>query len=112
MTATLNLETFPGRCPMGFAEVHHPHFCNCSEFGEFVIFVRALKAARDESGLISQTRVRPLIQAIPHKHRGRCYRRAKSEGLIERAGKEPSTDAAGKNTDKDQTVYRWIGVAA
>lgn len=104
------------RCVHGFAPEHHPSMCACtakSESAEFAIFVSALHVAAGVSadGLIHQTDVRPLIQRIPHKHRGSAYRKAIAAGLIEVAGKEPSTDAAGKNTDKDQKVYRLRSAA-
>lgn len=74
---------------------------------EWSIFVKALRHAVDDHGLISQTRVRPLIQAIAPKHRGQMYRRAMSEGLISPDGYEQSTDLRGRNTDKPQRTYRW-----
>lgn len=75
---------------------------------EWAIFLRALRSSVDDHGLISQTRVRPLIQSIAPKHRGQLYRRAMSEGLIRPDGYEPSTDLKGRNTDKPQRLYRWI----
>lgn len=79
---------------------------------EFALFVRALRLAVDEHGVISQTRMRPLIQAIPHKRRGQMYRRATAAGLIHSDGYEQSTDAQGRNTDKPQRRYRWVGKRA
>ena len=110
---TLGLDRLPGRCEHGFADVHHPAFCACSERGEWVTFVRALKAAAAKSpdGLVHQTHMRPLIQAIPHKHRGQMYRKAKAAGVIEFVRKEPSTDVAGGNSDKDQPVYKLRSAA-
>jgi hypothetical protein len=75
---------------------------------EWAVFLKALRTSVDNSGLISQTRVRPLIQSIPPKHRGQLYRRAMSEGLIRPDGYEPSTDLKGRNTDKPQRTYRWV----
>ena len=110
---TLNLEVLPGRCPIGYdLATQHPHLCDCLDTAEWEGFLAALKAARDDHGVISQTNVRPLIQGIPHKHRGQLYRRATSLGVIESIGYEPSTDAAGGNTDKPQRRYLWKGQAA
>jgi hypothetical protein len=75
---------------------------------EWAVFLKALRTSVDDRGLISQTRVRPLIQSIPPKHRGQLYRRAMSEGLIRPDGYEPSTDLKGRNTDKPQRTYRWV----
>ena len=52
--------------------------------------------------------VRPLIRGrIAPKHIGSLYRRARSEGLLVDTGQlEPSTDAAGRNTDKQSRIYR------
>ena len=104
------------RCPHGFAASQHPRYCSCtskSESAEFAIFVAALHtaAAMHPDGLISQTKVRPLIQRIPPKHRGLLYRKARAAGLIEEVGKEPSTDEAGGNTDKDQKVWKLRNTA-
>lgn len=79
---------------------------------EWAVFVAALQQAAGPGGFISQTKVRPLIQAIPHKHRGQLYRRAVKAGLIAPVGHEPSTDVAGGNQDKSQKTYHWNGVAA
>lgn len=73
---------------------------------EWACFTAALRAAVDADGLVSQTRVRPLIQTIPHKHRGQLYRRARREGLLVEVGREDSTDHAGRNEDKSQRLYR------
>lgn len=110
---TLGLDRLPGRCEHGFADVHHPAFCNCSERGEWVTFVRALKAAAALSpdGLVHQTHMRPLIAAIPHKHRGLLYRKARRLGLIAEVGREDSTDRAGRNTDKAQRIYELRSAA-
>jgi len=103
---TLGLEALPDRCANGYAPVMHPSLCECAELTEWAIFVRALNAAADDSGRVSQTRMRPAIASIPHKHRGALYRRAVALGLIEVTGWEPSTDAKGRNTDKQQRCYR------
>jgi len=96
----------PDRCGLGFHVEQHPAICNCSEMGEWAVFTRALRRAADDHGRISQTDVRPLIQAIPHKHRGQLYRRAVAEGLIRPDGYEQSTDLKGRDTDKSQRRYR------
>lgn len=79
---------------------------------EWSTFTSALKQAVGPGGFISQTRVRPLIQAIPHKHRGQLYRRAVKAGLIAPNGYEPSTDVRGRNTDKPQRTFLWCGKEA
>lgn len=79
---------------------------------EWLTFTTALKQAVGPGGFISQTRVRPLIQAIPHKHRGQLYRRAVRAGLIAPNGYEPSTDVRGRNTDKPQRTFLWCGKEA
>lgn len=78
---------------------------------EWSTFVTALKAATGPGGFITQTKVRPLIQSIPHKHRGQLYRRAVAQGLIKPNGYEPSTDVAGRNSDKPQRTYVWSDAA-
>lgn len=111
-TNTLGLEALPDRCSLGFAEIQHPDFCNCADLGEYVVFVRALKSvARD--GLIHQRDVRPIIRGrIEPKHIGTLYRRAKAEGLLADTGeREPSNDAAGRNTDKLDRIYALVGAA-
>jgi len=110
--STLGLEALPDRCAHGYAPIMHPSLCECAELTEWAIFVRALRASADDHGEVSQTRMRPLIASIPHKHRGSLYRRAVSLGLIEQTGWEPSTDAAGRNTDKQQRRYVLRGKAA
>jgi hypothetical protein len=100
------------RCAHGFhLTTQHPELCSCTEGGEWATFVRAVRQAADAQGVVSQTRVRPLIASIPAKHRGLLYRRARKAGLLVEAGSEPSTDTAGRNGDKDQRVYK-LGVAA
>lgn len=72
---------------------------------EWAVFVSALRSAVGPGGFISQTRVRPLIQAIPHKRRGQYYARAIRAGLLQAHGYEPSTDVAGKNAGKPCPTY-------
>lgn len=105
MIATL--ANAPGRCEFGFSIEHqHPGLCGCRDGSEWATFLRALKTAAKSDGTIHQTDVRPLIQAIPAKHRGTLYRRARTSGVIVEVGLEPSTDHAGRNADKLQRVYR------
>lgn len=107
----IDMSAYPDRCQFGFAPNQHNGLCNCTETGEYVTFLRALEAAVGADGLIHQADVRPRIQSIPHKHRGLLYRRAKAEGVLEFVRKEPSTDRAGGNSDKDSPVYRLRGAA-
>jgi hypothetical protein len=111
---TLGLDRLPDRCAHGFHEQHHPSWCNCSEFGEWSIFVRAIKAAVRDDGTVHQGDVRPRIRGrIEPKHIGQLYRRARTLGLIEDTNeREPSTDAAGRNTDKTCRIYRLGARAA
>lgn len=108
MSLTAYLRTLPGRCP-GCGYHIATQGCGCPN--EWAQFTSALKAAARPDGLIHQTDMRPLIQRIPHKHRGQLYRKARTSGLIEEVGKEDSTDRAGRNTDKDQRVYRLRAAA-
>ena len=104
--STLGLANLGDRCAYGYAPIQHPALCAC-EHSEWAVFTRALSTAARKSrdGLVHQGDVRPLIAAIPHKHRGLLYRRARTEGLLVERGMEPSTDAAGRNTDKLSRVY-------
>lgn len=72
---------------------------------EWSLFVAALRQAAGPGGFVSQTNVRPLIQAIPHKTRGRLYSRAIKAGVLKPVGYEPSTDVKGKNAGRPQTTY-------
>ena len=50
--------------------------------------------------------VRRLIRGrVHHKHIGLFYRRAKKARLLVQVDKEPSTDAAGRNTHHDSPIY-------
>lgn len=108
------LASLPGRCEHG----RHLASQGCGDCvptaptDEWSIFTAALKQAARADGLIHQTDVRPLIQRIYHKHRGPMYTKARHLGLIEFVGKEDSTDRAGKNTDKEQRVYRLLRSAS
>jgi hypothetical protein len=112
MTYLDTLRADPTRCTHGYAANQHPRLCPCPGLdSEYATFVAALRTAARADGLIHQTDVRPLIQRIPHKHRGQLYRKARAAGVIEVAGKEPSTDEAGRNLDKDQRIYRLRSAA-
>ena len=99
-----------GRKPSPLSRIHAA--LDRTRPDEWAVFVAALRQAVGPGGLISQTNVRPLIQAIPPKHRGLLYRRAVKAGLIKPLGYEPSTDAAGGNTDKPQRTYLMATKAA
>lgn len=106
------LRKLPNRCLLGFdLTKQHPGLCRCNEAPgkvspeEWRLFVSAITQAADETGRVSQTDVRPRIQPIFHKHRATCYRHARHVGLLVQLDKEPSTDTAGRNGDKDQRVY-------
>lgn len=109
MTLAAELATLPDRCGHGYHATQHPALCACAGPDEWTAFVNALRTATRPDQTIHQGDVRPLIQGIPHKHRGLLYRKARTSGLIAVVGKEPSSDVAGRNTDKDSRVYRWIG---
>jgi hypothetical protein len=103
------LRGLAGRCPTcGYHLTKQRCVCQHSEWA---IFTAALRTAAREDGTVHQGDVRPLIQAIPHKHRGLLYRRARQEGLLVEDGWEQSTDVAGRNSDKQQRRYR-LAVAA
>lgn len=99
-----------GRKPSPLMKVHAA--LDRKHTDEWAVFINALRSAVGPGGFISQTKVRPLIQAIPPKHRGLMYRRAVKAGLIKPAGYEPSTDIAGGNSDKPQRTYHWMENAA
>lgn len=116
MTTTLPtyLATIPGRCPDGFASAQHPRLCSCREStspSEWVIFTSALRKAA-KSGRVHQGDVRPLIRGrIEPRHIGRCYSRARREGLLVEVGREQSNDVAGRNTNKWEPVYELRSAA-
>lgn len=114
-TATLGLDLLPDRCEHGFHSSQRAlHDCTpvAPTSGDWPTFVAALKRAVRDDGTVHQTDMRPLIQSVPHKQRGLLYRRARTLGLIEEVGLEPSTDAAGRNSDKLQRVYKLRSAAA
>lgn len=112
--STLGLERHPGRCAHGFHIATQRGFCDCTESDEWSTFLAAIEqaAAQSPDGLVHQTAVRPLIAAIPPKHRGLLYRRARNDGLLVEAGWEQSTDIAGRNGDKQQRYYELRSAAA
>ena len=108
----LGLAHVAGRCAHGFAPVHHPQFCGCTDMTEWVIFTTALSSATCRKRCdvtcihIHQDDVRPLIKGrIEPKHIGQLYKRAKTEGLLRPIGKERSGDVEGRNTHHDSPVY-------
>lgn len=125
-TTTLDayLRSLPGRCP-GCGYHLELQTCTCAgeslkahgqavaTSDEWQVFLAAIKqaAAQSPDGKVHQTAVRPLIAAIPPKHRGLLYRRARNEGLLVEAGWEQSTDIAGRNGDKQQRYYELKGAA-
>jgi hypothetical protein len=111
---TLGLERLAGRCSNGFDIATQHDLCDCpaGTQSEWATFLAAVRRAATETGDVSQTNVRPLIQSIPAKRRGQLYRRAVAERvLVDTGEREPSTDHAGRNSDKLQRRYR-LGAAA
>lgn len=114
MTTALDtyLKADPARCSdCGYhpSQGHGPECAPVAPASEWQTFLAALRSSvRD--GRISQTDVRPKIRGVVEpKHVGTLYRRAVAEGLIRQDGWEDSTDFAGRNGDKVQRVYRWLG---
>lgn len=117
MTATLALETYPGRCTHGF----HPSqrtFHDCPAMpaaptSEWSLFKAAVTSAARDDGTVHQADVRPKIRGrIEPKHIGQLWRRARSEGLVRDTGeREQSNDVAGRNADKLDRIYA-LGTAA
>lgn len=112
MTA-LGLATLPDRCDLGFHITQHPHYCACRDLTEWVIFRTAVREVTRPDGTVHVNDIRPRIRGrIEPKRVGSLYRRAKAEGLLVDTGrKEPSSDVAGRNRDKDARIYR-IGARA
>lgn len=102
---TLGLDTRTDRCAHGFAAVHHPTFCGCTEMSEWVIFTAALRDSA-RAGKVHQSDMRPRIRGrIEPKHIGQLYARAKREGLLVEVDREKSNDEAGRNTNKWEPIY-------
>lgn len=102
---TLGLHNLPGRCVCGFHL--ETQGCRCPG-GEWAIFTAAIRAAVRADGTVHQRDVRPAIRGkVAPKKIGQLYRRARSEGLLTDTGeREPSDDAAGRNLDKLDRIYR------
>lgn len=110
MAGGLNLDglaLLPGRCQHGF-HVTQRTLCEDCTPSEWSLFRTAVLSVVRDDGTVHQGDVRPLIRGrIAPKHIGSLYRRARSEGLLVDTGQlEPSTDAAGRNTDKQSRIYR------
>lgn len=111
---TLGLDALATRCPNGYdIATQHPGLCGCSaRVDEWQVFTAALRQVAVD-GIVHQSAMRRLIRGrIEPKHVGTFYRRAKAEGLIRDTGeREPSDDAAGRNSDKLDRIYA-LAVAA
>ena len=93
---------------------HHPptqgHGKDCapvdSREAEWRLFLEVLDQSAGIDGLVHQDAIRPHLRGRVHpKHIGQLYARAKRQGLLVQVGKEPSTDAAGRNTHHDSPIY-------
>lgn len=77
---------------------------------EWSVFVAAVRQVVRPDGTVRANDVRPLIRGrIFHKRIGGYYNRAVNEGLLERLGKEDSTDLQGRNTHHGSGVFRLRG---
>ena len=73
---------------------------------EWSVFLAALRSAAVD-GIVHQDNVRPLIRGrIEPKRIGRCYARAKREGLLVPVGIDESHDYAGKNAGRPEPRYQ------
>lgn len=101
------LALLPGRCQHGY-HVTQRTLCEDCTPSEWSLFRTAVLSVVRPDGTVHANDVRPLIRdRIPPKHIGSLYRRAKTDGLLVDTGiKEPSTDARGRNTDKDARIYK------
>lgn len=108
MTLTDWAHTQTTRCQFGFAPTQHPQLCECEAPDEWSVFKRAVLGSVRRDGTVHQADVRPRIRGrIEPKHIGTMWRRAKDTGLLVDTGeREPSNDAAGRNTDKLDRIYR------
>lgn len=120
MSLDAYLATQPDRCPgCGHHAETQGHGAGCAPTapaaptGEWPTFVAALRRAARSDGTVHQCDVRPLIRGrVKPKHVGTFYRQAKADGLLVDTGdREPSNDAAGRNTDKLDRIYA-LGRAA
>lgn len=108
------LRSLPGRCASCGHHIElqgHSVTCAASP-DEWATFVAAVRAVAVD-GIVHQSAMRPRLRGrVAPKSIGRFYRRAKDDGLLVDTGeREPSDDAAGRNTDKLDRIYR-LGRAA
>lgn len=112
MTLDAYLARRPNRCTHGYAPNQGCPDCTpvapVIGTGEWPLFVAVLRKVARPDGTVHQGDVRPLIRGrIAPKHIGQLYRRARTEGLLVDTGdREPSSDSAGRNTDKTSRIYR------
>lgn len=105
------LRALPDRCSgCGFHPPTQGHRDGCAppdtREAEWRLFVEVLHQVVGHDGLVHQHDVRPRIRGRVHpKHIGQLYARAKREQLLVQVDKEPSTDAAGRNTHHDSPIY-------
>lgn len=112
MSDHLNLAGVNGRCEHGF----HPaqrELHDCAHSDDWHVFLSALRSVARDDGTVHQADMRPRIRGrIEPKVIGTLYRRARAEHIIRDTGqREPSNDAAGRNTDKLDRIYA-LGRAA
>lgn len=106
--STLGLERLPNRCLNGFDLGVQHRFCTCgakpaSEFAKFVSILQSVAT----NGVVHQRDARPVLRgAIPPKRIASCYSQAIREGVITEIDRERSNDTVGRNTNKDEPVYR------
>lgn len=78
---------------------------------EWATFTAALRQA-SVGGVVHQSAVRPIIRGrIEPKHIGRCYSRAKREGLLVEIGHDESNDQIGKNAGRLEPRYELRSAA-
>lgn len=74
---------------------------------DYAIFTDALRRAVGPDGLVHQRDMRPLIRdRIKPQRIPTLYRRAIAQHLITEVKRERSNDVRGRNTNKDEPVYR------
>jgi hypothetical protein len=78
---------------------------------EWAEFVRCLRHAADEHGVIQPNTLRPLVRGVVAPQRiGAFVHRATSRGLVAYTGEwQVSDDTEGKNAGKPARVMRWVG---